>query len=103
MGQGAQRYHAWQLVPGGLSRYPSSTARGSQSIKYTRLTVNGIWGMPQKIGTGGHRCCRGRGVRTHERMRTKNALMRYDDAMRTEYKIHLDFARLSFPATMMST
>lgn len=32
-----------------------------------------------------------------------NALMRHDDAMRTIRKIHLDFARLSFPATMMST
>lgn len=27
----------------------------------------------------------------------KNALMRYDDAMRIEYKIHLDFCPTQFP------
>lgn len=47
------------------------------------------WGC-RKNGTGGHRCCRVRGAEQY-------ALMRYDDALRTEHKIHLDYAPTQFP------
>jgi hypothetical protein len=76
------------------------TAQGLGVSSTPQLTGNGISGYAAKMGRVGTDVAKLAG-KSHDVC--ANALVRYDDAMRTVHKIRLDFARLSFPATMMST